>query len=273
VIDAVSYPQLQQWQMGAVAAGLVVLLLAETAFPSRPGRPTRERILHIARNGGLALVTTFLVSALLGGVLLTLSQSLETNRVGLLHFVAAPVWLQIVVGFLALDLADYVFHRMSHEVRWLWLLHSVHHSDPDVDVTTNLRVHPLHAIFTALTKLVTLAAFGFPLWVWMVRELIALPIVQLQHSAVRSPPGIERWLAYLIITPALHRVHHSLSGNDNNSNFGGVVPWWDWLFGTYRDPARADSREFGLSALREAGWQTVWGMCATPFRAWRLRTL
>jgi sterol desaturase/sphingolipid hydroxylase (fatty acid hydroxylase superfamily) len=250
-----------------------VLLLLETAFPSRPGRPVRERLVHIANNGGIALVATLFVSALLGSVLLPLMSSLEVNRVGLLHFVAAPVWLQIVSGFLALDFADYVFHRMSHEVRWLWLLHSVHHSDPDVDVTTNLRVHPLHAFFTVLTKLVALAAFGFPLWVWMLRELIALPIVQLQHAAVRIPHRIERWLAYLIITPAVHRVHHSISATDNNRNFGGVVPWWDWVFGTYRDPEHADSHELGLSALREPGWQTVWGMCATPYRARRLRTL
>jgi sterol desaturase/sphingolipid hydroxylase (fatty acid hydroxylase superfamily) len=259
--------------MGAVATGLVVLLLAETAFPSRPGRPARERLLHIARNGGLALVTTLLVSTLSGGALLTLLRSLEMNRVGLLHLVDTPVWLQVVVGFVALDFADYVFHRMSHEVNWLWLLHSVHHSDPDVDVTTNLRVHPLHAVFTALTKLVTVAAFGFPLWVWMLRELIALPIVQLQHSAVRMPHRLERLLALLFITPALHRVHHSVSPMDNNRNFGGVVPWWDWLFGTYRDSENADTHELGLSALREASWQTVWGMCATPFRARRLGTL
>lgn len=273
MIDAAWHQQLQLWQMGALGAGLFVLLLAETMFPSRPGRSAHDRLVHFARNGGVWVLTSVIISMLLGGVLIGLSLAFESNRVGLLYFTTVPLWAKIAVGFVALDLADYVFHRMSHEVRWLWFLHAVHHSDFDVDVTTNLRVHPLHAILTAFSKLVVLAAFGIPLWIWMLRELIAVPIVQLQHSAVRVPARIERWFGYLIVTPAMHRVHHSPIVGDTNSNFGGMVPWWDKLFGTYRSPDRAESHDFGLSALHDVRWQTVWGMCATPFRARRIETL
>jgi sterol desaturase/sphingolipid hydroxylase (fatty acid hydroxylase superfamily) len=269
----VAYETLQLWQMAALGAGLAVWLLLETLWPSRPGRSVAVRLARLRRNGALWLVNGLLLTAVLGSSLLYASYWLEVQRVGVLHLFAAPVWLVVVAGVLALDLADYAFHRLSHQVRWLWLLHAVHHSDADVDVTTNLRAHPLHVALTAASKLVGLAAVGVPLWVWMLRELITMPVTQLHHAAVRLPPRIERLLATVIVTPSMHRVHHSPDAEDNNANFGGMLPWWDRWFGTYR-PAPPDAPAgFGLRALREPHWHSVWGMCATPIAARHIETL
>ncbi len=268
-----SYAQLQLWQMGALAVGLVALLALESWFPRHTRRPAAARRAHFARNAGLWLLTSAAMSLSFGGTLLYAAYWLEVHRIGLLNFVVAPLWVRVVAGFVALDLADYVFHRMSHEVRWLWLLHAVHHSDADVDVSTNLRAHPLHIIATSATKLVVLAAVGIPLWVWLLRELVTMPITQLQHAAVQLPNRLERLLGYLIVTPAMHQLHHSPRAALNNTNFGGMVPWWDRLFGTYTQPAADPAHEFGLDALRDRKWQTVWGMCATPFAARRIDSL
>jgi sterol desaturase/sphingolipid hydroxylase (fatty acid hydroxylase superfamily) len=267
------YAQLQFYQMLVLAAGLLILLGSESLAPRRPRQSVAARTAHLVRNGMLWLVTSVTTSVILGGTVLYTAYWLEVQRIGLLHFFATPLWLRVVAGFVALDLADYVFHRMSHDVRWLWLLHAVHHSDEDVDVSTNLRAHPLHVIATTATKLIVLAAIGIPLWVWLLRELVVMPITQLQHAAVRLPARLERLLGYVIVTPAIHQLHHSPRAALNNTNFGGMVPWWDRLFGTYSEPADAPAVEFGLDALREPRWQTVWGMCATPFTARRIDPL
>jgi len=262
-----SYARLQLWQMATLAIGLVALAALESWLPRHPRRATRARILHFARNAGLWLVTSAAMSLLFGSTLLYAAYWLEVHRIGVLNFVATPLWLRVVAGFVALDLADYVFHRMSHEIRWLWLLHAVHHSDADVDVSTNLRAHPLHIVATSLSKLIVLAAIGIPLWVWLLRELVTMPITQLQHAAVRLPRRLEALLGYVIVTPAMHQLHHSPRAALNNTNFGGMLSWWDRLFGTYTPPFEAPPTGFGLDALRERKWQTVWGMCATPFAA------
>ena len=268
-----TYDLLQSLQMLALAVGLPALLLAETLWPSRAGRTLRGRAVHLRRNGGLWLVTSLATSIVFGSGLVYAAYWLEVHRVGVLNLAGAPAWLSIVVGVLALDFADYAFHRMSHEIRWLWLLHAVHHSDDDVDVTTNLRAHPLHVLATGVTKIVVLAAIGIPLWVWLLRELVTMPVTQFHHAAIRLPTRVERLLGVFVVTPAMHRVHHSADPAENNTNFGGLVPWWDRLLRTYADPRTRAVSAFGLPALREARFHSVLGMCATPFAARRLRAL
>jgi len=276
------YSFLQHSQLIALAAGFVLLLVAESLLPDGPVRTWRERVRHVRRNAALWIVSTLILSVVTGTMLISVSLWLEAHRVGIFHLLPLPAWLLFVGGFLALDLGDYVFHRLSHQWRWLWLLHSVHHSDAQLDVSTNLRAHPGHVLATVLTKPMVMAAFGIPLWVWMARELVSIPITQLQHSAVRLPPALERVLRPFILTPHLHRIHHSPAANETNSNFGGVLPLWDKLFGTYRDAraplaphatSGAQRADYGLDALREDRWQTVFGMLRTPVSARRYKTL
>lgn len=264
---------LQEGQLVVLGGSFVLLLVAESLAPLR-ATPWRARLRHVGRNAGLWLVSTLVLSFVTGTALIGLALWLESHRIGLFHFVALPAWAVFIGGFLALDFGDYVFHRLSHQWRWLWLMHAVHHSDVDVDVSTNLRAHPGHVLATALSKPLLLAAFGIPLWVWMARELVSIPVTQLQHSAVRLPRPLERVLRFAILTPRLHRIHHSPLPHETNSNYGGVLPWWDRLFGTFRDErTHAQGLACGLDALRDDRWQTLIGMLRTPISARRIGTL
>jgi sterol desaturase/sphingolipid hydroxylase (fatty acid hydroxylase superfamily) len=264
---------LQEGQLLVLGGSFALLLFVESLAPLR-ATSWRMRLRHVARNAGLWLVSTFVLSLVTGTALIGLAVWLESHRIGLFHFVALPTWAVFVGGFLALDFGDYVFHRLSHQWRWLWLMHAVHHSDVDVDVSTNLRAHPGHVLATAISKPLVLAAFGIPLWVWMARELISIPVTQLQHSAVRLPAPLERMLRLAIVTPGLHRIHHSPLPQETNSNYGGVVPWWDRLLGTFRgERAHSQPLDCGLDALRDDRWQTLIGMLRTPISARRFETL
>ena len=268
------FDALQHGQVALLAFGLVVLLIAETLLPGGAALPWRARLTHVGRNAMLWVISTILVSVVLGGLLIGVALWLEVHRVGILYSWPVPAWLLFVAGFLALDFGDYVYHRLSHQTRWLWLLHSVHHSDPHLDVSTNLRAHPAHVVLSSLTKPIVLAAIGIPLWVWMLRELLSLPVTQLQHASLHLPPRVERALRHVILTPGLHRIHHSPNPTQTNSNFGGVLPLWDKLFGTFRDDApRRDAVRYGLDALRGERWQTIAGMLRTPVSARRIDTL
>ena len=202
-----------------------------------------------------------------------MSGRLSANHIGLFRLLPVPIWVQIVVGVLALDLCDYVFHRLSHQIRWLWLLHSVHHSDSAVDVSTNLRAHPLHIVVTLFAKVPVVAAFGFPLWVLLLRELLAIPIAQLQHANLRLPDAVEQFLQTFLVTPDLHKVHHAPDAGHNNRNFGGIFSFWDRWFGTYLTISRDEAPSYGLERLGSERWQSVWGMLLTPVRARRMDSL
>lgn len=266
------FDALQHGQMALLAVGFASLLIAESLLPHGAAPSRRARWTHIGRNAGLWLVSTVIMTLVFGSVFFSLALWLEMHRVGIMYLWPLPGWLLFVVGFLVLDFGDYVYHRLSHQTRWLWLMHSVHHSDPQVDVSTNLRAHPVHVVLNTMTKPILLAAFGIPLWVWMLRETISLPVTQLQHSAVALPPWLERALRHVILTPGLHRIHHSPVAAETNSNFGGVLPIWDKLFGTFRDDRERMDTGFGLDALRDERWQTVAGMLRTPVSARRIET-
>lgn len=165
-----------------------------------------------------------------------------------------------------------MFHRLSHNVRWLWLMHAVHHSDAQVDVTTNLRQHPLHIVFTQSWKLAACAAIGVPPWVYLAHEILTLAFAYLHHAAIRWPRWLDPALSWLVITPRMHWNHHSPEPARTNSNYGVVLSCWDRAFATLTAPA-TESVEFGLRALDAPHWQSALGMLATPWRARSLRQL
>jgi sterol desaturase/sphingolipid hydroxylase (fatty acid hydroxylase superfamily) len=154
-----------------------------------------------------------------------------------------------VLGILLADLGDYLFHRISHENRLLWLLHAVHHSDSHLDFSTSLRVHPLHALALILWKLLFLAAIVIPIWAIMVRDACGIAMNQFHHANVALPNRWDRLLRKVLVTPAVHRVHHSPSPERTNSNYGGLFVLWDHIFGTYREPDGQLPEEYGLRAL------------------------
>ncbi|HET6631752.1 MAG TPA: sterol desaturase family protein [Rhodanobacteraceae bacterium] len=252
--------------------GFALTLAAEWLLPAPGARRDWQRVGHGAHNLLLWLGGIVVMSFVFGGSIWLVLQWLQYLQVGVLYFVVLPLWLHAVLAFALLDLSDYFFHRLSHNVRWLWLLHAVHHSDPRVDVTTNLRQHPLHLVPTELWKLVACAAIGVPAWVFLLHEILNLGFAHLHHAALRWPRWIDRAFSWLLVTPRMHWNHHSPELARTNSNYGVILSLWDRAFGTLT-PVVYEAPVFGLRALAQRPWHNAWGMLVTPWRARKLPEL
>lgn len=164
---------------------------------------------------------------------------------GLLNLVSMPGWVAIIFAILALDLAIYFQHRMFHAVPWLWRLHRMHHADLEFDVTTGLRFHPLEIVLSMAIKMAVVVLIGAPALAVVVFEVLLNATSLFNHGNVRLPQKVDRWLRLLLVTPDMHRVHHSAIQRETDSNFGFSVPWWDRLFGTYR--AQPEKGHLGMT--------------------------
>jgi sterol desaturase/sphingolipid hydroxylase (fatty acid hydroxylase superfamily) len=175
------------------------------------------------------------------------------NRWGLLNQWPLPPWLAFVLAVVALDLAIYLQHVLFHAVPILWRLHMVHHADLDFDVTTGLRFHTIEILVSSAIRLAVVAALGAGPWAVVVFEVLLNGTSMFNHGNVRLPRAIDRVLRLVVVTPEMHRVHHSVLVRETNSNFGFNLPWWDFLFGTYRSqPERGhEGMTIGISHLRD----------------------
>ena len=156
-----------------------------------------------------------------------------------------------LIGFLALDLAIYVQHVVFHKVPLLWRLHRMHHADLDIDVTTGVRFHPIEILISLAIKIAVILALGIPVVAVILFEVLLNVTSMFNHSNVSMPAWLDRVLRLIVVTPDMHRVHHSILRHETDSNFGFNLPWWDRLFGTYRRaaggrPYRHDHRPAGV---------------------------
>lgn len=248
------------------ALSVFVLLLLEAIVPRSADIVTFDkRIRHAARNAALWATATMLGWVLIAGLPSVASgwESSAARGFGLW----LPLSAQVVVAILIVDFSEYLRHRLFHRTRALWLVHVVHHSDDQVDVTTGLRFHPLETIFVYAFRIALLVVVGLPIWALAVRALFQVPLSALQHAAVRLPQRWESIAGWLIVTPAIHRVHHSRIRTETDSNYGELFSFWDRMFGTYNEPARASGGAMGVTALTADSWQTIFGMLLTPIRA------
>jgi sterol desaturase/sphingolipid hydroxylase (fatty acid hydroxylase superfamily) len=163
--------------------------------------------------------------------------------IGLFNMVPVPYALAFVVSILALDLAIYLFHLLFHAVPALWRVHRVHHADLDIDVSTGVRFHPVQMALSVVVKSVAILALGPPALAALAFEVASHAITLFNHGNVKIPAALDRILRWVVVTPDMHRIHHSIHVRETDSNFGFVFPWWDRLFGTYRaEPAAGQAR-------------------------------
>jgi sterol desaturase/sphingolipid hydroxylase (fatty acid hydroxylase superfamily) len=186
---------------------------------------------------------------------------------GLLNLVELPGWLAFACGVVALDLIIYFQHVLFHAVPVLWRLHMVHHSDMDFDVSTGLRFHPLEILLSMGIKLAAVAALGPSPAAVLVFEVVLNGTSLFNHGNVRLPGYIDRALRLIVVTPDMHRVHHSIREAETNTNFGFNIPWWDRLFGTYRDQPEAGHTGMiiGLDTFRDFRRLTLPWLLVLPF--------
>lgn len=188
---------------------------------------------------------------------------------GLFHYLEAPAWLAILVSVVLLDLAIYLQHVMFHAVPLFWRLHMVHHADLDFDVTTGLRFHTIEILLSFGIKAAVVLLLGAPGLAVLIFEVLLNATSMFNHSNIRMPLLLDRILRWVVVTPDMHRVHHSIHRHETNSNFGFSLPWWDRLLGTYRDqPADGHTgMSIGLSHIRdEKQADRLLRMLSLPFR-------
>jgi sterol desaturase/sphingolipid hydroxylase (fatty acid hydroxylase superfamily) len=186
---------------------------------------------------------------------------------GLLNQLALPYWLEIVIGVVMLDLAVYTQHVLHHAIPTLWRLHMVHHADLDLDMTTGLRFHPIEIIVSMVIKLAAVAALGASPLAVLIFEVALNTTAMFNHSNSNIPQTIDRILRLLVVTPDMHRVHHSVIIRETNSNYGFNLPWWDRLFGTYKaQPAKGHTdMVIGLAQFRDPQKLSLPRLLILPF--------
>lgn len=211
---------------------LFLLLIAERIWPDRaravPGifRPALNLVM-----GALGSLAGRLLAPV-AGVAAALYAAQE--GIGLFHHVAMPEWAVALAGIAALDLVIYFQHRIFHRVPVLWRLHAAHHCDPDIDATTALRFHPVEIGLSALVKAATVLALGIPAFAVIAFEIFLNACAMFNHANLRLARPLEALLAPFLVTPRLHRIHHSVIVDEQNSNYGFSINLWDRLFGTFR---------------------------------------
>lgn len=198
-----------------------------------------------------------------------LSAFTARHRVGLFALITLPVWCQAVLGVIALDLFAYFAHVLLHK-SWLgWQFHRVHHSESAVDVTTSFRQHPGETVWRILWQLAAIVVFGLPLWVVIVYLLLSSLNAQMEHANIRLNRAIDRGLRLLIVTPHMHKVHHSRDQTETDSNYSNIFSLWDRLFGTYTADADFQKLRYGLDGFDVRERQTLRGLLKMPFMIYK----
>jgi len=249
---------------GVFLAVFAALALWERFAPARALTLSRRQ--RWGANLGLALVSTLVVRLLVPGSAIALAAIASTEGWGLLNRVELPEWAAVLAAFVLLDLTIYLQHVLFHSVPMLIRLHAVHHADPDFDVTTGIRFHPIEIMISAVIKLGAVAALGAPVLAVLAFELLLNATAMFNHANVSLPRWLEPWVRRILVTPDMHRIHHSVTETERNSNYGFCLSIWDRLLGTYT-PAHRGKLQIGLSGWRDAhNIATLPGTLAMPFR-------
>ena len=230
---------------------------------------TASKALRWSNNLALVVLNTLLLRVLLPTAAVGMAAFAARQSWGVLHYLDPPGWLATMLAVLALDFAIWLQHVMLHAIPLLWRLHRVHHADLDFDLTTGARFHPLEIILSMLIKFVAIVVIGPPVVAVIIFEVLLNATAMFSHGNVSLPPRLERIARWLVVTPDMHRVHHSVDDDETNSNFGFSLPWWDRLFGTYRAAPRGGQQGMtvgihGFRSPREVSYLS--GMLALPFR-------
>jgi len=251
------------FRLTAFLSVLAVLIIWQSARPLRalPGGWKRS-----ATNLSLVVVDTLILR--LAFPLLAFDLALRMEDAGRGPLNALPGWVGVLLGILLLDLAIYWQHRLLHKIPLLWRLHRVHHADTGFDVTTALRFHPLEIVLSMAIKLAFIALLGVPALAVLVFELLLSAGALFTHANAGFARGVDRRLRWLIVTPDMHRIHHSVRPEETDSNFGFHLSCWDRLFGSYRELPQDGQTEMqiGLRAFREPAEQTLLALLVNPFR-------
>lgn len=245
---------------------LALVAGAEFIFPRR--RLTVSKLRRWASNLGIVFLNSALVRVLLPITAAGFAVLAASRGWGLFNNFPVPVWFAVLASIVILDFAIYLQHVMFHAVPVLWRLHRMHHADLDFDVTTGARFHPIEILLSMLIKFAVIAVIGAPAAAVIIFEVLLNATSMFNHGNLRLPGALDRVLRLFIVTPDMHRVHHSIEDHETNSNFGFNLPLWDRLFGTYKDQPDAghEAMTIGIRDYRAPRIATdLPGMLILPF--------
>jgi len=230
---------------------------------------TISKALRWINNLGLVFLNSAILRLVFPMAAIGVAISAQQYSWGLFNLIDIPLWLAAVLTIVIMDMVIYLQHVMVHSVPVFWRLHRVHHADPDYDVTTGSRFHPIEIILSMGIKFCTIVLLGPPVFAVVLFEIILNATAMFNHGNIRLPTKLDAVLRLFVVTPDMHRVHHSTEDDETNSNFGFSLPWWDRLFGTYRAQPRGghEAMTIGIrkfSRVKDVSW--ISGMITLPFK-------
>jgi len=256
----------KQVRMGFFFGMLAFIGLWEIIAPKRA--LTISKTIRWVNNLGLVFFNSFILRILFPAAAVGVAVVATEQGWGLFNYYQLPGYLAIVASVVIMDLVIYIQHVMVHAIPLLWRLHRVHHADLDYDVTTGSRFHTLEIILSMLIKFATIFLLGPPVVAVIIFEIILNATAMFNHGNISLPRTVDKYLRWFLVTPDMHRVHHSIEDDEANSNFGFSLPWWDRIFGTYRAQPRAGHKgmTIGINKYRDPK-QVSWlpGLLTLPF--------
>ncbi|MDX1610511.1 MAG: sterol desaturase family protein [Halofilum sp. (in: g-proteobacteria)] len=254
-------------RLGAFLGVLALMTTLETIWPCRPRTWLRSQ--RWPANLAMIAVDSAVVRALFPTAAVGIAWWAQEQGLGLFPWLGVPGWLALVASVLLLDLTIYLQHVAFHYIPPLWRLHRMHHSDVDVDVTTAGRFHPLEIVISMALKAVVVIALGAPAAAVLIFEVLLNATSVFNHANLHLPSALDRVLRWIVVTPDMHRIHHSVIPRETNSNFGFNLPWWDRLFRTYRRlPEKGyDGMTTGLETFRHVEDNRLLALLVQPFKA------
>lgn len=258
-----------EFRAGILIGGVVIFWIVEGTLPLFKFQYKKVR--HAGLNLFFTL-TTAIIGFGLAGALLAASDFVANNQFGLLYIFDLPLWAQLAVGVLLLDLIGaYLVHWTEHKVKWMWKFHLVHHSDTTVDVTTGLRHHPGETVFRIGFTIIAVMLVGAPMWIIMFYQSMSVLFAHITHANINMPRGLDRALSYVFITPLMHKVHHHYTQPLTDTNYGNIFSFWDRMFGTFAQVDDAKELIYGIDTHMEPEENDKMGnLLQIPFQPYRV---
>ena len=264
--------QLERIQVSVAVIGLVLLFLIETGQPFLKFFTSgfKERAQHSLANLALGAINGIINAVLFTALWLWAATYAEQNNFGLLHYLSTlewfPNWGRIIVAVLIFDFWMYLWHRINHEVPLFWRFHRVHHADAKMDVTTATRFHFGEIILSSIIRIPIIILLGLQLWELLVYGVVVAVVVQFHHANIALPEWLDKTLRTFIVTPHIHKVHHSRWQPETDSNYGTIFSFWDRLMRTFRLHNPLHTLELGLDEFDTEEDKKIKGMLSMPFR-------
>ncbi len=237
----------------------------ESFIPLFQNRPENLHVRHAAKNLFFGLINAAVTHVFFAGLVYHVLEWASGREFGLLRIVPLPRFLMVPASFLLLDLWMYCWHRINHVVGFFWRFHRMHHSDAEMDASTALRFHTGEIILSHCARLLVLPLLGLDFSALLLYEMCLFPVILFHHSNIALPEKWDKLMRGFIVTPNMHRVHHSQVLDETNSNYSTIFSFWDRLFGSFIKRDDILNIRFGLTEFTAPYWQTISGMFRTPW--------